>query len=76
MKDYGITFDYTSIFELLKKKNISLYSLRCDKLISESTLQNMRNKNTVQLTTIQKLADILGITLQETIQLIKVDKPN
>lgn len=72
MKD-NIKFNYT-ILEQLKKRNISLYSLRTDKIIAESTLQNIREGKSITLASLYKLACIMGIELKDIIDFIKVDK--
>ena len=72
MKD-NIKFNYT-ILEQLKKRNISLYSLRTDKIIAESTLQNIRDGKSITLSSLYKLACIMGIELKDIINFIEVDK--
>lgn len=72
MKD-NIKFNYT-ILEQLKKRNISLYSLRTDKIIAESTLQNIRDGKSITLASLYKLACIMGIELKDIIEFIEVDK--
>jgi len=72
MKD-NIKFNYT-ILEQLKKRNISLYSLRTDKIIAESTLQNIREGKSITLASLYKLACIMGIELKDIIDFIEVDK--
>lgn len=72
MKD-NIKFNYT-ILEQLKKRNISLYSLRTDKIIAESTLQNIREGKSITLASLYKLACIMGIELKDIIEFIEVDK--
>lgn len=72
MKD-NIKFNYT-ILEQLKKRNISLYSLRTDKIIAESTLQNIRDGKSITLASLYKLACIMGIELKDIIDFIEVDK--
>lgn len=72
MKD-NIKFHYT-ILEQLKKRNISLYSLRTDKIIAESTLQNIRDGKSITLSSLYKLACIMGIELKDIIDFVEVDK--
>lgn len=72
MKD-NIKFNYT-ILEQLKKRNISLYSLRTDKIIAESTLQNIREGKSITLASLYKLACIMGIELKDIIDFVEVDK--
>lgn len=68
-----VKFNY-KILEQLKKRNISLYSLRTDKIIAESTLQNIREGKSITLASLYKLACVMGITLKDIIEFIEVDK--
>lgn len=68
-----VKFNY-KILEQLKKRNISLYSLRTDKIIAESTLQNIREGKSITLASLYKLACIMGIELKDIIEYVEVDK--
>lgn len=50
---------YNKLFSRLKSRGYTTYKIRRDKLISEGTLQTLRNNGSVSTKTIEKLCKIL-----------------
>jgi putative transcriptional regulator len=51
---------WTQLQEIMKSKGFSTYKIRQNKIISESTMQNLRDGKDVSTDAISKLCDALG----------------
>ena len=53
------TIRYNKLQKLMKERGLSTYKIRKEKIISESTLQNIRNNKSITTDAIAKLCDAL-----------------
>lgn len=51
--------DYSNVFELMKAKGLTTYRIRKENIISQSTLQKLREGKSVTTETIERLCLIL-----------------
>ena len=51
------------VLEALKEKGFSSYNLRKDKLLSESTIQALRNKKQISWDNLEKLCKLFTLSL-------------
>lgn len=51
---------YTKLLKLMEEKGLSTYRIRKEKIISESTLQNIRNNKRITTDAIANLCDALN----------------
>ena len=51
---------YTKAFELMKQKKLTTYRIRKEKIISEGTLQSMRNNKSITTEAIASLCKVLN----------------
>ena len=56
-----------NILETLKEKGYTTYYIRQHKLLSESTLQRLRNNQTISITTLLKIAEMLKMNITDII---------
>lgn len=61
---------YTKAFDLMKKKGLTTYQIRKDKIISEYALQSLRNGKSVSIDTIEKLCTALDCQPGELMEYI------
>ena len=61
------------VLEALKEKGFSSYNLRKDKLLSESTIQALRNKKQISWDNLEKLCKLLDCQPAEIIEYIEDD---
>ena len=62
--------DYTykiNILEALKEKGYTTYYIRQNKLLSESTLQRLRNNQTISMTSLLIIANLLKMNITDII---------
>lgn len=71
MINKNLKFEY-GLLEELKKRSISTTYIRQNKLISESTLQNIRSGKGITLTSLMAFADLMNMSLYEIIRYVKV----
>lgn len=64
---------YTPFWKTLKNKGISQYMLTNDYEISKSLLQRMRNNESITLSTVQNLCNILDCNIYEIV-IVTADK--
>ena len=65
-----VTMNYTykiNILEALKKKGYTTYYIRQNKLLSESTLQRLRNNQTISMTSLLIIANLLEKSITDII---------
>ena len=65
---------YNKLFDKLKEKEISTYKLRKDKIISESTLQNLREGKPIRTDSIANLCEVLRCQPGDLLQYIPDQK--
>ncbi len=56
---------YDKLWETMKEKNISKYTLNKDYNISKSLLHRLKNNQGVNMNTIDTLCDILGCNIED-----------
>ena len=64
------TMNYTykiNILEALKEKGYTTYYIRQNKLLSESTLQRLRNSQTISITSLLTIAKLLKMNITDII---------
>ena len=71
MINKNLKFEY-GLLDELKKRSISTTYIRQNKLISESTLQNIRMGKGITLTSLMAFADLMNMSLYEIIRYVKV----
>lgn len=71
MINKNLKFEY-GLLDELKKRSISTTYIRQNKLISESTLQNIRMGKGITLNSLMAFADLMNMSLYEIIRYVKV----
>lgn len=56
-----------NILEALKEKGYTTYYIRQNKLLSESTLQRLRNNQTISMTSLLTIANLLKMNITDII---------
>ena len=56
-----------NILEALKEKGYTTYYIRQNKLLSESTLQRLRNNQTISMTSLLTIAGLLKMNIRDII---------
>ena len=59
------------VLEALKEKGFSSYNLRKDKLLSESTIQALRNKKQISWDNLEKLCKLLQCQPSDLIEYVE-----
>lgn len=62
-----------NILDALKEKGLSSYTMRRDKLLSESTLQKLREGKGVAWENIEKICELLDCQPADIIEYVKED---
>ena len=63
-----MNYTYTiNILEALKEKGYTTYYIRQNKLLSESTLQRLRNNQTISMTSLLIIANLLKMNITDII---------
>lgn len=65
--------DYTPLWETMKKKNISTYTLIRDYGFSKGTLDSLKQNRNVTLHTIETLCKILQVPIEQVVSIIYDD---
>ncbi|MBO5089735.1 MAG: helix-turn-helix transcriptional regulator [Clostridia bacterium] len=65
---------YTPLWDTLKKKGMSTYTLRVKFNISGSTVQRLRRNMSVSTNTLDDLCELLGCPISDIIEHIPNDK--
>lgn len=65
--------DYTPLWETMKEKNISTYSLIRDYNFSKGTLDSLKQNRNVTLNTIELLCRILQVPVEKVVRIIYDD---
>ena len=60
-----------NVLEALKEKGYSSYNLRKDKLLSESTIQALRNKKQISWDNLEKLCKLLQCQPSDLIEYVE-----
>ena len=56
-----------NILEALKEKGYTTYYIRHNKLLSESTLQRLRNNQTISMASLLTIAELLKMNISDII---------
>ena len=56
-----------NILDALKEKGYTTYYIRQNKLLSESTLQRLRNNQTISITSLLTIANLLKMNITDII---------
>ena len=56
-----------NILDALKEKGYTTYYIRKNKLLSESTLQRLRNNQTISMTSLLTIANLLKMNITDII---------
>lgn len=56
-----------NILDALKEKGYTTYYIRQNKLLSESTLQRLRNNQTISMTSLLIIANLLKMNIRDII---------
>ena len=56
-----------NILEALKEKGYTTYYIRQNKLLSESTLQRLRNNQTISMVSLLTIANLLKMNIRDII---------
>lgn len=65
---------YTPLWETMKKKNATTYTLQVKGEISSSTIRRLKANQSVSTNTLEALCKILDCTLQDIIEYLPDDK--
>jgi DNA-binding Xre family transcriptional regulator len=66
-----MAFSYKKLFELLKERNLTMYSLRRDKVIGTETLEKMRKGiGDVDTRSLSKLCNYLNCRIEDIMEYI------
>lgn len=65
--------DYTPLWETMKEKNISTYSLIRDYNFSKGTLDSLKQNRNVTLNTIEMICRILQVPIEKVVRIIYDD---
>ena len=60
-----ITYDYDYIYQNLKIRGYTLEFLRCEKILSQSTIQRLRHNDPISTSTIDTLCTLLDCQPQD-----------
>ena len=63
------------VLEALKEKGYSSYNLRKEKLLSESTIQALRNKKQISWDNLEKLCKLLQCQPSDLIEYVEEEEP-
>ena len=63
-----ITYDYDYIYQNLKIRGYTLEFLRCEKILSQSTIQRLRHNDPISTSTIDTLCTLLDCQPQDFIR--------
>lgn len=63
------------VFAALKEAGYNTYKIRKEKLIGESMLQKIRNKEMVSWATLETICDLLSLQPGDIIEFVKTDGP-
>ena len=69
-----LSIDYSHLFELMKEKGLTTYRIRKEKIISETTLQKLREGKVVTTEAIDKLCCALNCQPGDIMEYIPEDK--
>lgn len=68
---------YSKLFNLLKDKGLTMYSLRRDKVVGTETLEKMRKSTGhVDTRSIERLCEYLDCQPGDIMEYVKEDEPN
>lgn len=65
---------YDKLLELMKEKNLTTYRIRKEKIISERTLQHIRNNEAITTTSIASLCKVLNCQPGDILEYVEEKK--
>lgn len=65
--------DYSPLWETMKEKNVSTYSLIRDYNFSKGTLDSLKQNRNVTLNTIEMLCRILQVPIEKVVRIVYED---
>ena len=65
---------YDKLLELMKEKNLTTYKIRKEKIISERTLQHIRNNEAITTTSIASLCEVLHCQPGDILEYVEEEK--
>ena len=74
MKGGRQVFKYKNIPEKLKESGYSTYRIREEKILSEGTMQSIREGKPVNIKTIDTICQILHCPIEEVVEILQDDK--
>lgn len=65
---------YRKLLELMKEKNLTTYKIRKDKIISERTLQHIRQDEPITTSSIAALCEVLNCQPGDILEYVEEEK--
>lgn len=62
---------YDKLFRLLKERGVTTYQIRKEKIISESSLQKLREGKPISTSTIERMCDLLDCQPGDIMEYVK-----
>ncbi len=66
---------FNPLWETLKEKNISIYTLIHKHNISRGMIDNLKHNRNVQLSTVERMCEILDCRIEDVVQYCKNEEP-
>ena len=67
----NMPFSYEKLFQLLKERNLTMYSLRRDKVVGTETLEKMRKgEGNIDTRSLGKLCDYLKCRIEDIMEYV------
>ena len=66
-----MAISYQKAFDLMKETGVTTYRIRKEKIVSERTLQNLRDGKPVSTETIERLCLLLDCTPNDVMEIVR-----
>lgn len=66
-----MAISYQKAFDLMKEKGVTTYRIRKEKIVSERTLQNLRDGKPVSTETIERLCLLMKCTPNDIMEIVR-----
>ena len=66
-----MAISYQKAFDLMKETGVTTYRIRKEKIVSERTLQNLRDGNPVSTETIERLCLLMNCTPNDIMEIVR-----
>ena len=66
-----VPIKYDKLFRLLKERGVTTYQIRKEKIISESSLQKLREGKPISTSTIERMCDLLDCQPGDIMEYVK-----